>query len=221
MEKRPGAGFEASTEGEEPAEEKSVGKAPARERRTSQNVVRKKTAGKKAAASKKKSVRRPGKSKNAASKSAVARKGRPTRATAKKKASRSKSAPVAAEGKAGVWCEDPVCKTADGCRAQRVLLEIAKKKVKGSVPAIVEAMLEKAKQGSYSHAKTLLEMTGACRMFDQDADGGESGESWAQRVLERMREAEQTELHDGAPDREADGGAERPGTPQGNNSGAA
>jgi len=45
-------------------------------------------------------------------------------------------------------------------------IEVAKRTMKGSVPAIVEAMVKKAKQGSCPHAKTLLEMTGANFMFD-------------------------------------------------------
>ncbi len=67
--------------------------------------------------------------------------------------------------------------------------EVAKRKVKGSVPAIVEAMVELAKQGSCTHAKTLLEMTGARHMFDGDAEA-QGGESWAKLVLERLDEAD-------------------------------
>ena len=48
--------------------------------------------------------------------------------------------------------------------------EVAKQTMKGSVPAIVEAMVELAKQGSCTHAKTLLEMTGAKHMFDGEAE---------------------------------------------------
>ena len=68
--------------------------------------------------------------------------------------------------------------------------EVAKRKVKGSVPAIVEAMVEKAKQGSCTHAKTLLEMTGAKHMFDGEAEAQDSGEPWAKLVLERLDEAD-------------------------------
>jgi hypothetical protein len=68
--------------------------------------------------------------------------------------------------------------------------EVAKQTMKGSVPAIVEAMVELAKQGSCTHAKTLLEMTGAKHMFDGEADARESGEPWAKLVLERLGEAE-------------------------------
>jgi hypothetical protein len=67
--------------------------------------------------------------------------------------------------------------------------EVAKRTMKGSVPAIVEAMVELAKQGSCSHAKTLLEMTGAKHMFDGEAER-ECGEPWAKLVLERLGEEE-------------------------------
>jgi hypothetical protein len=50
-------------------------------------------------------------------------------------------------------------------------------------------MVELAKQGSCSHAKTLLEMTGAKHMFDE-AEVQDGGESWAKLVLERLNEAE-------------------------------
>ncbi len=68
--------------------------------------------------------------------------------------------------------------------------EIAKRTVKGSVPAIVETMVERAKQGSCSHAKTLLELAGGKRMFDGESGTQDSGEQWAKLVLERLGEAE-------------------------------
>lgn len=74
--------------------------------------------------------------------------------------------------------------------AEQDPFEVAKRKMKGSVPAIVDAMVELAKQGSCSHAKTLLEMTGAKHMFDGDAERQDSGEPWAKLVLERLGEAE-------------------------------
>ena len=76
--------------------------------------------------------------------------------------------------------------------------EVAKQRVKGSVPAIVEAMVEKAKQGSCSHAKTLLEMTGAKHMFDGEGETVDLGEPWAKLVLERLDEAdeESASLHE-------------------------
>jgi hypothetical protein len=78
--------------------------------------------------------------------------------------------------------------------------EVAKQTMKGAVPAIVEAMVELAKQGSYSHAKTLLEMTGAKHMFSDEAEIEGSGEPWAKLVLERMDEAEQESLKKDLPE---------------------
>ncbi len=75
-------------------------------------------------------------------------------------------------------------------KPQQDPFEIARQTMKGSVPAIVEAMVELAKQGSCSHAKTLLEMTGARHMFEDEAQGHDVGEPWAKLVLERLGEAE-------------------------------
>ncbi len=72
--------------------------------------------------------------------------------------------------------------------------EVARETMKGSVPAIMEAMVAKAKRGSCTHAKTLLEMTGAKHMFEDEAETADSGEPWAKLVLERMDEAEQESL---------------------------
>jgi hypothetical protein len=60
------------------------------------------------------------------------------------------------------------------------------------VPEIVNSLVKMAKAGSCTHAKTLLEMTGAKHMFDDEAEGHgqESGEPWAKLVLERLDEAE-------------------------------
>jgi hypothetical protein len=80
---------------------------------------------------------------------------------------------------------------ADGATVQEPdPFEVAKRTMKGSVPAIVEAMVELAKQGSCSHAKTLLEMTGAKHMFDGEAEAQDGGAPWAKLVLERLDEAE-------------------------------
>jgi hypothetical protein len=68
--------------------------------------------------------------------------------------------------------------------------EAAKRRVEGSVSEIVEAMVVRAKRGSCTHAKTLLEMTGAKHMFDGEAEGQQSGEPWAKLVLERLDEAD-------------------------------
>jgi hypothetical protein len=74
--------------------------------------------------------------------------------------------------------------------------EVAKQTMKGSVTAIVEAMVAQAKKGSCSHAKTLLEMTGAKYMFGDEAETADIGEPWAKLVLERMDEAEQESLRE-------------------------
>ena len=78
--------------------------------------------------------------------------------------------------------------------------EVARETMKGSVPAIVEAMVAKAKRGSCTHAKTLLEMTGAKHMFGDEAETADSGEPWAKLVLERMDEAEQESLSKDPPE---------------------
>ena len=75
--------------------------------------------------------------------------------------------------------------------------EVAKRTMKGSVPAIVEAMVELAKQGSCTHAKTLLEMTGAKHMFDGEVEVQEGGAPWAKLVLERLDEAESEAVPEG------------------------
>jgi len=62
--------------------------------------------------------------------------------------------------------------------------------MKGSVPAIVDKMVEEAMGGSCTHAKTVLEMTGARHMFDEEARPRRAGEPWAKRVLRKMEEAE-------------------------------
>jgi hypothetical protein len=62
--------------------------------------------------------------------------------------------------------------------------------MKGSVPAIVDAMVRLAKKGSCPHAKTLLEMTGAKFMFQDGPEKPDAGESWARLVLQRMKQAE-------------------------------
>jgi len=80
-----------------------------------------------------------------------------------------------------------------GCSAGCMIedpIEVAKRTMQGSVPAIVEAMVKKAKQGSCPHAKTLLEMTGAKFMFGDGPEMREAGEPWAKLVLERMERAE-------------------------------
>ncbi len=78
-------------------------------------------------------------------------------------------------------------------KRQQDPFEIARQTMKGSVPAIVETMVELAKQGSCSHAKTLLEMTGAKYMFEEEAESHDKGEPWAKLVLERLGEAESSQ----------------------------
>jgi hypothetical protein len=68
--------------------------------------------------------------------------------------------------------------------------EVAKRTMKGSVPAVVKVLVDLAKQGSCTHAKTLLEMTGAKHMFDGEGLRENSGEPWAKLVLERLDKAE-------------------------------
>jgi hypothetical protein len=67
-------------------------------------------------------------------------------------------------------------------------MEVAREMVKGSMPEIVGAMVMEAKNGSHSHAKTLLEMSGVRHMFEEEA--AQAGEPWAKLVLERLGEAE-------------------------------
>jgi hypothetical protein len=98
------------------------------------------------------------------------------------------------EHKGGKQRRIPLPDTVEQKRADKQELdpfEVAKRTMKGSVPAIVKAMVELAKQGSCTHAKTLLEMTGAKRMFDGDSLREDGGEPWAKLVLERLDEAEQ------------------------------
>ena len=69
-------------------------------------------------------------------------------------------------------------------------LEVAKRTMKGSMPAIVKTMVKLAKEGSCTHAKTLLEMTGAKHMFEGETETQANGEPWAKLVLERLDEAD-------------------------------
>lgn len=68
-------------------------------------------------------------------------------------------------------------------------MELACEKVKGSMPAIVERMVEEALEGSHPHAKTLLEMSGVRQRCDSTATHA-AGEPWAKLVLERLDEVE-------------------------------
>jgi hypothetical protein len=97
----------------------------------------------------------------------------------KKAARKSTAGKVAAKGKKSAGASE----AADP-------FEEAKRTMKGSVPAIVKTMVKKAKEGSCTHAKTLLEMTGAKHMFGPEAEMQDRGEPWAKLVLERLDEAE-------------------------------
>jgi hypothetical protein len=69
--------------------------------------------------------------------------------------------------------------------------EVARRKVRGSITKIVNKLVDEAVAGSCTHAKTLLEMTGARHMFDEEKEADGAGEPWAKLVLERLEEAEQ------------------------------
>jgi hypothetical protein len=181
------AGKKQANKKEDPAGGKSAGKKASKnaastvaikkaasKKAAGKNVARKKVASKKAASNKAKASRA---AKQGAAKGEG---GEVARGTAKQ---RTISAPARIEQNAAQAAElDP--------------FEVAKQTMKGSVPAIVEAMVQLAKQGSCSHAKTLLEMTGAKHMFCDEAERQDSGEPWAKLVLERMDEAEQESLQE-------------------------
>jgi hypothetical protein len=116
-----------------------------------------------------------------------------------KKSSKKKSASKKAASKKAV-SKNNAAPVGEGLAADP--FEVAKQTMKGSVSAIVKAMVEQAKRGSCSHAKTLLEMTGAKHMFGDAAETEDRGEPWAKLVLERMDEAEResrkTDLPEGA-----------------------
>jgi len=134
-----------------------------------------------------------------------------TEKAAKTKAAKRKAAEKAAKKKAGENAESVETKPAkpgkkpkptpkpknakpkkDGKEGEsQDPFSVARRRVKQSVPKIVDVLAKMAEGGSCMHAKTLLEMTGARHMFDTEAAGGE-GEPWAKLVLERLNEAECT-----------------------------
>ena len=134
-----------------------------------------------------------------------------TEKAAKTKAAKRKAAEKAAKKKAGENAESVETKPAkpgkkpkptpkpknakpkkDGKEGEsQDPFSVARRRVKQSVPKIVDVLAMMAEGGSCMHAKTLLEMTGARHMFDTEAAGGE-GEPWAKLVLERLNEAECT-----------------------------
>jgi hypothetical protein len=118
------------------------------------------------------------------------------RAKAAKKSSAKKAAKRSTRRKQTVASgasSQTVCEVDESAAEAQELdpIEAAKQTMKGAVPAIVKAMVKKAKEGSCSHAKTLLEMAGAKQMFVEDREAQEKGEPWAKLVLERMEQAEQ------------------------------
>jgi hypothetical protein len=123
---------------------------------------------------------------------------KPTRAVKAKKKAAQRNGAVKSKGKRAAeklekarGCGTTRKKKAVGTGEQELgPFEAAKRRVEGSVSEIVEAMVVRAKRGSCTHAKTLLEMTGAKHMFDGEAEGRESGEPWAKLVLERLDEAD-------------------------------
>jgi hypothetical protein len=151
---------------------KSANKKAANKTAASRKTAKKKTAGKKTAASK------PGAS---------------TRAKTGKRTKKVPDAGALGDRNAGFTAGYAATDAAPAAGAWDPF-EVAKQTMKGSVPAIVEAMVAKAKQGSCTHAKTLLEMTGARHMFGDEMEIADSGEPWAKLVLERMDEAEQESL---------------------------
>jgi ribosomal protein L14E/L6E/L27E len=155
-----------------------------------------------AVASKKKPKAEPAGRKNAkavkAAKKTVSSQKTAGKRTPNKKSSKKKTASKKAASKKTV-SEKTAAPAGEGSSVDT--FEVARRTMKGSVSAIVEAMVEQAKRGSCSHAKTLLEMTGAKHMFDDAGETEDRGEPWAKLVLERMKEAElesvKTDLADG------------------------
>jgi hypothetical protein len=132
-------------------------------------------------------------SKKAASKKAASKKTANKKVAGKKTANK-KHAASKAGASTTVTAKQRIKKAPAADALERDPFEVAKQTMKGSVPAIVEAMVAQAKKGSCSHAKTVLEMTGAKHMFGDEAEMADSGEPWAKLVLERMDEAEQESL---------------------------
>jgi hypothetical protein len=183
---------------DEPAGEKPAGKPAKAVKAAHKKTASKKTASKKTASKKtasKKTASKKTASKKTASKKVASGKTKAVQGTrtAPAKGAAGKSEPGRQPGKQRTI---PVPAGMKPGAAELDPFEVAKQRMKGSVPAIVEAMVERAKKGSCSHAKTLLEMTGAKHMFGDEMDVQDSGEPWAKLVLERMDEAEQESLHE-------------------------
>ena len=111
----------------------------------------------------------------------------PKKKPAKKKAGERKKAPKKQpEADAENAPAPPKAKLAH----ERDPFAVARRKVRAAVPAIVDKLVEKASEGSCAHARTLLDLTGARHMFDNQPEAAEPGESWARLVIERLDEAE-------------------------------
>lgn len=164
---------------------KKTAKNKSAEKKNAKKAPKKGTSGKQApkkGTSREQVSKRGTPSKHAANKQAVGE-SKPKDEQVKSRRSRVKQTPVpGGEGEAEIGQQDP--------------FEIARQTMKGSVPAIVKTMVEKAKQGSCPHAKTLLEMTGAKHMFGDEAEDQARGEPWAKLVLERLGEAESSDVEE-------------------------
>ena len=77
--------------------------------------------------------------------------------------------------------------------------------IKEHLPKIVDKMVKEAEEGSCTHAKTILEISGAKRMFDGEHEVKDKGEPWAKLVLQKLDEAEPEAAAEAAT---ADGGSE-------------
>ncbi|MDR3763419.1 MAG: hypothetical protein P4M01_04915 [Acidobacteriota bacterium] len=75
-----------------------------------------------------------------------------------------------------------------------------RKTIKDHLPTIVDRMVQKAEGGSCTHAKTILEISGAKHMFDGEHQAKEKGEPWAKLVLQKLDEAEQETAGNAATD---------------------
>lgn len=75
-----------------------------------------------------------------------------------------------------------------------------RKTIKDELPEIVDTMVKKAKGGSCTHAKTILEISGAKHMFDGEHQAKEKGQPWAKLVLQKLDEAEREPTGEAAPD---------------------
>jgi len=162
----------------------------ASEKKTAKKKSATKKAGKKSASKKTSAIQRTGRTTGGAALGAT-RKSRASRQSKKK-----------SEAARGGCKSDASCETGlpDAEEPNGDPFEVARKKMKGSVPAIVDKMVKEAMGGSCTHAKTVLEMTGARQMFDEEARPGRTSDPWAKRVLKKMEEAEVEDRRRAAPE---------------------